>query len=138
MTNSLPTVGGSDNSWGTLLNNYLLVSHNPNGTDVTVTPLTHSSSPYVVSTQEVAPNININEIFLVDCTSGGVTITLPDATSSSYNTNVYTVKKTDSSTNSITVNTTSSQTIDGSTSATISVQYVSIGLVSDGSNWNVI
>jgi hypothetical protein len=28
---NLPTVGGDNNSWGTVLNNFLLVSHNPDG-----------------------------------------------------------------------------------------------------------
>lgn len=28
---TLPTVGGDSNSWGTVLNNFLLVSHNPDG-----------------------------------------------------------------------------------------------------------
>jgi large exoprotein involved in heme utilization and adhesion len=31
MTNRLPTVGGDDNNWGTILNDYLEVSLNPDG-----------------------------------------------------------------------------------------------------------
>lgn len=29
---TLPTVGGDNNSWGTILNNFLLVAHNTDGT----------------------------------------------------------------------------------------------------------
>ena len=32
MSNSLPTPGGDENSWGAMLNDYLLVSHNQDGT----------------------------------------------------------------------------------------------------------
>jgi len=142
MTNRLPTVGSDNNTWGTVLNSYLSVAHNANGTANYINILTPTttngnsySSPYTISTESP---VNINEIFLVNCTSGNVTITLPDATSSTFNTNLYSIKKTDSSSNHITINTTSSQTIDGSSSATISLQYLSIGLVSDGSNWSVI
>lgn len=132
---TLPTVGGDDNTWGTMLNNYLGVAHTANGGAYAVKVLTSSGSPYSISSESPP---NPNEIFLVNCTSGAVTVTLPDATSINFNQNVYTVKKTDSSSNYVTINTTSSQTIDGSTSATIMVQYASVGLVSDGSNWNVI
>lgn len=132
---NLPTVGGDDNSWGTMLNNYLGVSHTADGGTYAVKLLTNSSSPYSISSESPP---NPNEVFLANCSSGAITVTLPDATSINFNQNVYTVKKTDSSSNAVTINTTSSQTIDGSTSATIYLQYVSIGLVSDGSNWNVI
>src|SRR3984957_8334377 len=109
MSNRLPIVGNDDNTWGTILNDYLEVAHNANGTAYTVTLLTHSSSPYSISSE--VP-VNINEILLVNCSSGAVTVTLPDATSSTFNTNIYTIKKTDSSSNNVTINTTSSQTID--------------------------
>jgi hypothetical protein len=32
MTTRLPSIGGDDNSWGTVLNDFLLVSHNDDGT----------------------------------------------------------------------------------------------------------
>ena len=42
-------------------------------------------------------------------------------------------------TSTVSIATTSSQTIDGSASPiTINVQYVSITVVSDGANWNII
>jgi hypothetical protein len=65
--------------------------------------------------------------------SNSITITLPTAIS---NTNSYVIKNVGTST--ITINTTSSQTIDGSLTALINVQYLSLTLISDGANWNII
>lgn len=85
------------------------------------------SSTYAVTTSD--------EVILVNASGGSVTVTLPTAVS---NTHVYTIKKIDTSGNTVVVNTTSLQTIDGGASATLKIQYASISLVSDGSNWLVI
>jgi hypothetical protein len=65
--------------------------------------------------------------------SNSITITLPTAIS---NTNSYVIKNV--GTGTITINTTSSQTIDGSLTALIKVQYLSLTIISDGANWNII
>jgi hypothetical protein len=65
--------------------------------------------------------------------TGITTLTLPTAVG---NTNRYTIKRV--GTNTVTVATTSSQTIDGSTTALINVQYQSLDIISDNSNWNVV
>lgn len=65
--------------------------------------------------------------------SGTINITLPTAVG---NQNLYTIKNV--STGVITINTTSSQTIDGSLTAPIKVQYLSLTIISDGANWNII
>ena len=73
---------------------------------------------------------NVDYVYLV---SGTTTLTLPAPGS---NTNRYTVKNTGTGIVSIA---TTSGTIDGSTAPiTINVQYVSLDLISDGSNWNII
>jgi hypothetical protein len=94
-------------------------------------PNSHSvvtkSGAYVITTSD--------EVVLVNASGAGVTITLPTAVG---NTNVFTIKKIDSSGNFVTVNTTSSQTMDGGTTAVIKVQYASISVVSDGANWLII
>lgn len=64
--------------------------------------------------------------------SGTTTVTLPTAVG---NTNMYTIKRV--GTNTVTINTTSSQTIDGSLTASLTVQYTSLSLLSDGANWNI-
>lgn len=76
-----------------------------------------------------------DEVILADASGGSLTLTLPTAAS---NTNLYVIKKIDSSSNTVTIDTTSSQTIDGGSTAVIRVQYASISLVSNGSNWFVI
>ena len=65
--------------------------------------------------------------------SGTINITLPTAVG---NQNLYTIKNV--GTGVITVNTTSSETIDGSLTAPIRVQYLSLTIISDGANWNII
>lgn len=76
------------------------------------------------------------------------TVTLPDATrrdslgnaqeSGADAGRMYHIKKRSASTVTLTIATTSSQTIDGSTTLSITQQYTSLCLVSDGSNWNII
>ena len=87
---------------------------------------------YSVSTNTTAGSgANVDYVYLV---IGSTTITLPTAVG---NTNTYTIKRV--GTGVVSIATTSSQTIDGSSSPiTINVQYVSITVVSDGSNWNII
>jgi hypothetical protein len=87
---------------------------------------------YSVSTNTTAGSgANVDYVYFV---SGSSTITLPTAVG---NTNQYTIKNV--GTNTISIATTSSQTIDGSASPiTINVQYVSLTIISDGTNWNII
>jgi hypothetical protein len=91
-----------------------------------------SRGVYSVSSNTSAGSAaNVDYVYLV---SGTTTITLPTAAS---NTNRYTIKNT--GTNTVSIATTSSQTIDGSASPiTINVQNVSLDLISDGANWNII
>lgn len=74
-------------------------------------------------------------VILCNCTSNSITINLPTAVG---NTAIYILKKTDSSANTVTVDPNSTQTIDGGSTAVLQVQYESITVVSDNSNWMVI
>ena len=96
----------------------------------TVTGFTRSVN--VVSIATAAGNAaGTDYVYLV---SGTTTITLPTAVG---NTNRYTIKR--SGAGVVSIATTSSQTIDGSSSPiTINVQYVSIDLISNGTNWEII
>jgi len=79
---------------------------------------------------------NTYQVLLCDCTSGDITLTLPAAAD-----NVglmYHVKKTDSSANIVTVDGNASETIDGATTQTITSQYDSIKIISDGTNWGIL
>lgn len=76
-----------------------------------------------------------DEYVMANASSGALTYTLPTAVGNSQ---VYTVKKTDSSANAVTIATTGGQTIDGASTLVINVRNQSFSLVSDGSNWNII
>lgn len=83
-----------------------------------------------ISTPTTASAASLTDyVYLV---SGTTTLTLPTAVG---NSNIYTIKNVSGTT---TIATTSAQTIDGSSSATLGVQYTSLSVVSDGSNWNII
>lgn len=74
-------------------------------------------------------------VYLVDCTSGAVTVTLPPA--ANYKGSSFHIKKIDNSANGITIDPYSTETIDGNTTIAINLQYVSYRLSSDGSNWYI-
>ena len=85
--------------------------------------------PYVAKTTSYTIQ---SSDYIVDCTSGALTITLPSATGHNRS---HVIK--DASTGEITV-TTTGQLIDGATQFKMSVQYESITVYSDGSNWKII
>jgi len=118
----LPTLNSDSNAWGAILNNFLSSSHTAAGFLSTIS----------VQSTNYSMQLYPGETVLA---SGSITITLPTAVN---NSNFYTVKKTDATGTTVTVSTVPSQTIDGGSSAVISVQYVSVTVVSNGSNWFVI
>lgn len=75
-----------------------------------------------------------DDFVLSDASGGAITVTLPPP-SANYRVDV---KKIDSSSNDITIATDDTGTIDGASSKTISTQYESITMVSDGTNWFII
>lgn len=92
-----------------------------------------------LTTQVVSSNTTAgaNNVLLVDASSGNVTITLPDATSSPSS--FYHIKKTDSSNNFVIITTTAGQTIDGlapPVSFNFSQQIYQV--VTDNSNWHIL
>lgn len=96
-----------------------------------------SSGNLAVSSKTSAYNLTAtDDVILADASGAAFTLTLPTAVSNTGK--VFYIKKTDSSVNAVTIATTSSQTIDGSTTRTISDQYVTLAVVSDGSNWEIL
>jgi hypothetical protein len=75
-----------------------------------------------------------NADYTIDCTANTFTLTLPTAVGLTGR--VYVIKN--SGTGVVTIATTSSQTIDGSTTQTLSTQYSSYRLQSNGTNWIII
>lgn len=75
-----------------------------------------------------------DKLILVDASGGAVTITLLAAATAGDGFRVA-IKKIDNSANAVTVDGNASETIDGAATATISTQYDSENLVSNGTNW---
>lgn len=100
-----------DASQDTSTENYEIVN-------VTTTPYT------VLPTSEYT-------IYLVDCTTGNITMNFPSAVSNEAQ---YSVKKTDSSANTITIDPFGSQTIDGSSTKVIRFQNTSLDIFSNNAN----
>lgn len=74
--------------------------------------------------------------FMVNASSDNIVLTLPPA---SENLNVdFSIKKTDSTSNLVTVSGNGTDTIDGTNTKVISVQYDSITITSDGTQWLII
>ena len=70
-------------------------------------------------------------------TSGGAwTLTLPAAASNSGK--IFTIKKTTSDASALTIDGNASETIDGATTIKILVQYESVIIQCDGSNWHIL
>jgi hypothetical protein len=85
----------------------------------------------IVATNTTAGNSATTDY--VYLASSGITVTLPTAVG---NSNLYTITNTDGS--NLTVATTAAQTINGSSSASITLANMSLNFISDGSNWHVI
>jgi hypothetical protein len=71
-----------------------------------------------------------------DATNGAITVDLP--ATASFTNRILHIKKVDSSANAVTIDGNASETIDGALTAVISVQYNSIPIQSDGSNWHIL
>jgi len=95
---------------------------------------TRTLDAHDVTTQTGDYTASENDIVLADASGAPLTVTLP-APSESV---VVTVKKIDSSSNAVTIATPGSETIDGDSSRTLTAQYVSREITSDGTNYFII
>jgi hypothetical protein len=75
-----------------------------------------------------------NDDYVIDCTSGTFTVTLP--ASSGRTGRILIIKNSGAGT--ITVDGNASETIDGATTYSIAVQYGTVQIMSDGTNWKII
>lgn len=80
--------------------------------------------------------LNSDSTVLADASLTPISLTLPTAVGVAGR--VYTIKKIDNSGNALSVITTSGQTIDGAASLTVTSQWVSVTVQSDGSNWLIL
>lgn len=86
-----------------------------------------SASPYPASA---------NETLLVNASGGSITVNLPAAAVASGR--EINVKKTDATGNSVILDGNLAETIDGAATQSITTQYESLRVVSDGSNWHIV
>ncbi|HSX28214.1 MAG TPA: hypothetical protein VLF60_02080 [Candidatus Saccharimonadales bacterium] len=99
----------------------------PAWSDATLATSTKTSN-YTVSTTDT--------IVFANATTGNVTISLPTASSNAgYR---FYIKRIDSSGNTCSVARTGTDTIDGATSISLDIQYMSLTVASDGSAWYII
>jgi len=95
---------------------------------------TGGSFATAISTQSSNYSASIND-YTILCNST-LTITLPDATGAKGR--IYVIKNIGTGTITITRNGSTSQTIDGTATQTLSTQYQSMMIQSDGSNWYIL
>lgn len=91
------------------------------------------------STRTVSTNtalISSDYLVLVDASSAGITISLPPVASKAGSQVV--VKKIDSSVNTVTVDGDGSDTLDGAATQSLTNQYDSITVASDGTQWWIV
>lgn len=79
--------------------------------------------------------VTTEDVIIADATGGVITITLPTAVGVVRS---ITIKRINSGANAVNIATTSSQTMDGSTTAAMSVANQSLTFVSDNANWFII
>lgn len=94
--------------------------------------------PLPVTTTVTASSITLDHshhIVLCDTSSNAITVNLPAA--ADYPNKQFTIKVIDA-TNNVTIDGNASETIDGATTVTLSTQYQSRTVVSDGNDWHVI
>ena len=129
--NNIPyTFPSAQGAAGTILTNdgYGALSWAENAAQATSAPISTKSSNYTLTTADGT--------ILVDAISGGITITLPAAASAAET--IFTIKKKDVTSNIVTVDANGAELIDGSTTYTLSTQYETIKIQSDGSAWWII
>lgn len=107
----------------------------------TTTPLStfEVAGSFGTNITAISSNTTLNDthhVVTCDASGGAFTVTLPAA--SGIMRRIYHIKKTDSSGNAVTVDGNSSETIDDALTQVINVQYDSMMIACDGSNWHII
>jgi len=96
-----------------------------------------SSVPITVATKAGAYTLTSSDsVILADAVGGGFTLTLPTAVGLSGH--VFHVKKIDVSANVVVIDGNGAETIDGAATVSISIQFQSYTMVSNGAAWQLI
>ncbi len=102
------------------------------------TSVTSAAGDIVAVTTKTAAYtaLDTDHVILCDASTGAFTITLPAAAGRTGR--MYYIKKIDSSANAVTIDGNASETIDGGLTAVLTVQFESVTIVCDGSNWHIL
>ena len=118
----LPNVG--ETPWGAILNDFLGVGHNADGSIKNVAPVAIKTTTYTI--------VATDGLILADATGGAFTVTLPTAVGNAGQ--QFIVKRISTGANVLTIATTGAQTIDGAATY-LPVAWEAVPLTSDGANW---
>ena len=130
----LPSVGASANTWGTLLNNWLGVAHNPDGTLMNMALTTVQTANCTALANQIVP---------VDTTSGSITVTLPSAPDNGTQVSVKMITQgyTSNIPNTVTIAAAGSDVFNmtgGSTSASLKLKSQGIFMEYNSGIWSII
>lgn len=117
----------------------LWASHLPAFGQVTNITPSRQGIAYAASSKTVTGAYTVTKedhTVLANAAGAAFTISLPPVSTKVYP--YVVIKKTDSTVNAVTIDAFSSQTIDGATTVTLAVQYASVILHADGTEWRVI
>ena len=93
--------------------------------------------PVTVATKSAAYTLTASDsVILADAVGGGFTLTLPTAVGLSGH--VFHIKKIDASANAVVIDGNGAETIDGAATVSISIQFQSYTMVSNGAAWQLI
>ena len=135
-TGSVPAAPSSGKMALYFKDNGNLYKKNSSGTETQLDAAPAAGNYAVTSTSASYTATTSDNFIACNANGGAITITLYTAVGNSGR--QLLVKKTDSSANAVTVDGNSSETIDGATTYAITIQYESITIISDGSNWHII
>src|SRR5664280_1437005 len=137
----LPTPGGDDGNWGTILNDFLSQEHNADGSLKPSGSLAGKAAVLTATAVKTTTyTATANQLIPADATSAAFTVTLPTAPADK--TRVL-VKKIDSTANAVTVAAGGSDVFNktaGSTSVSLSLQNqaVTVQYATSGAIWYVV
>jgi hypothetical protein len=97
--------------------------------------MSDQQQPFHVAVTQVA-TFTVSEVYgfyPCDASATAMTAFLPPA--AAHKSKRYAIKKVDSSGNAVTLDGADSETIDGATTQVITAQYVTLTVVSDGTQW---
>lgn len=105
------------------------------GIGTTPTSRLHAFGSSAFRVRSVSANATAGDetFILADASGGDVTISLPSAATCVDR--VYYIKKTDTSNNDVILDASGAETIDGDPTYDLKIDYESVAIVSDGSNW---